>query len=182
MAGHFAILLRGVNVGGRNRLPMKDLVAALEGAGATEVTTLLQSGNALFTAERTNSEPIALKAMRSLKSRVGFEPRFTLRSAAQLSRIARDHPLAAPGRDGASLHVGFLASKPTATALAALKSKVGPDELLVSNGCELFIYYGKGAGRSRFTVDLIDRTLGTMCTMRNWNTACALAVLSARVH
>ena len=182
MDARFVLLLRGVNVGGRNRLAMKDLAGALEGAGATRVTTLLQSGNALFWAEPNRAPRLAGAAMRALGARAGFEPRFTLRSGAEFVRVARAHPCAAKGRDPARLHVGFLTTKPTVAAARELAARVGADESLLVKGREVFVHYGRGVGRSKLTADLFDRTLATMCTMRNWNTVCALAALASDEH
>ena len=177
MPTRFVMLLRGVNVGGHNRLPMKALIGALEEAGATQVRTLLQSGNAVFSVQAARAERSAAAAMRLLVKSVGFEPRFTLRSAAEFGRTARTHPCDAPKRDPSSLHVGFLAARPTAPAVRTLESMSFANESFFIRGREIFVHYGAGAARTKLTVDLVDRTLGTHCTMRNWNTVRAVKEL-----
>ncbi len=169
-------LLRGVNVGGRNRLRMADLVAHFEASGAREVATLLQSGNVVFSAPEARAASIARAVEAAIREQQGFEAPVVVRSAADYLAATHTHLLA----DGASedeLHIAFLADTPTAARVRALDAERGtPDRFLVA-GREVHLRLVGGGARTRLSVAWFDRALATTATQRNWRTVCALAGL-----
>ncbi len=173
----YVLLLRGVNVGGRNRLPMRDLVAILEELGCTRVETYIQSGNAVFEATAATAQTLTEAVPASIEARLGFRPPVILRTRTELDAVRAGSPF--PAERAEWLHVGFLASRPAPEALAALESgRFAPDEFAVV-GSEVYLYYPNGLGRSKMTNDYFDRTLKTVSTVRNWRTVETLASMLA---
>ena len=170
-----AALLRGVNVGGRARVPMGDLRVALTGAGLAEVETLLQSGNVVFEAGAGDDA----RLVREIIAReFGIEVTVIMRTARQLRSIASKHPTATPDANGSLFHVTFLESKPSAKAVAGLEpERFEPDRFSVA-GKEVYVSYPNGQGRSKLTLDYFERALGVKGTMRNLNTVNKLAELT----
>lgn len=166
-------LLRGVNLGGHNRVAMRDLAALFESLGLADVRTYIQSGNVLFSGgSRIGAEQLS----EAISARFGLSVPVVLRSADQLARVVSSNPLA--GRDEAALHVGFLEAKPAPSALKALDpSPWRPEEFAVRNS-ELYLHLPGGMGRSKLPAHL-GRRLGVRITFRNWRTVTTLAELAA---
>jgi uncharacterized protein (DUF1697 family) len=172
-------LLRAVNVGGRNGLPMKDLAALCEAEGCRNVVTYIQSGNVAFgaTAALAKKLPAALEA--AIRARAGIDVPVIVRDAAALAAVARGNPFVASGVDATELHVGFLAATPTAARVAALDPRRSPPDAFVVRGREIFFRFPEGVGKSKLTVTYFDAKLGTTITLRNWRTLGALLELVA---
>ncbi len=180
MARH-AVLLRGINVGGRNKVPMSELRRLVEAAGGREVATLLQSGNAVFTAPARAGVALGRKLERALASELGVEVDCFVRSAAEWARLVASNPFPAEARrDPAHLLVVALGAPPTAHAVAALRTAFKGRETVAAAGAHLYAVYPDGIGRSKLTLPLIERTLGVRGTGRNWNTVLLIAALLSK--
>lgn len=173
----FVALLRGINVGGKNKLPMADLTAMFQKAGAREVATYIQSGNVVYRA--ADAEGVARGVERLIVDRFGFEAPVVVRSAADFARVLRDNPFLAAGEDPEKLHVGFLAKAPSAAAIASLdQGRSLPDRFIVK-GAEVYLHLPNGVARTKLTNAYFDSRLGTVTTIRNYNTVLMLAAMSA---
>jgi uncharacterized protein (DUF1697 family) len=172
-------LLRGINVGGRNRVPMSDLRALVERLGHRQVSTYVQSGNVVFCSEA--EEPALVAGIESaLRETFGFDVAVVLRNRDELARIAQAHPFAGQEPEAAKLHVFFLGATPSAGAVGGFETdRFAPDTLVVV-GREVYVHYPKGQGRSKLTIDRVERALGTLATGRNWRTVGKLVELAAR--
>ncbi len=173
-------LLRGVNVGGKNRLPMIDLRTLLEDLGCRQVRTLIQSGNAVFAAAADRGELLPGQIADGLAERFGFAVPVVLRSAAELTAVLARNPFIAAGRDPATLHVAFLAVRPCAAAVAALDPDRSPPDEFRIDGREVFLHLPNGVARSKLTNAWLERGLGTTSTVRNWTTVGALAAIAGK--
>ncbi len=171
-------LLRGVNVGGRNRLPMSLLTTLLSDAGALDVRTHIQSGNALFAVAPARTAEVAEALSDGIERRLGFRPVVVVRTAGELARVARGHPLGGPGVDPGTLHVAFLSARPPRGRVAALDPERSPPDAVMVRGSEAWLRLPNGAGGTRYTTAYLDATLGTTVTIRNWRTVLALAGLA----
>lgn len=161
-------LLRGINVGGKNLLAMKDLSAMFLAAGCTDVRTYIQSGNVIFQADKALAERIpSLIEAEILRSKKLHVP-VIVRSAAVLGKTARKNPFAKSKPD--HLYVGFLAQKPAPAAVALLDAKRSPPDEFKVLGSEVFLNLPGGAGKTRLTNQYFDSVLKTTMTVRNWNT------------
>lgn len=175
-ATHVA-LLRGVNVGGKNLLPMPELAALFEEAGCAGVRTYIQSGNVLFAAPAALARRLPERIAARIQERRGLRVPVILRSAAELRRITSANPFLRPGADPRFLHVAFLASPPGRAAAAKLDPARSPPDAFAVQGGEVYLSLPNGAGKTKITNDYLERMLGTTSTFRNWNTVLKLAVL-----
>src|SRR5512144_1059907 len=97
-ATHVA-LLRGINLGGRNRLPMAELAALFEAAGCAGVRTFIQSGNVLFAAPAAVARRLPAEIAARIQERHGLRAPVILRTAAELRRVPGRNPFLAAGAD-----------------------------------------------------------------------------------
>jgi uncharacterized protein (DUF1697 family) len=169
-----AALLRGINVGGKNPLPMKDLARMFAGAGCANVRTYIQSGNVVFDAPG-NAAKIAEIVSADIEKRFGYRIPVVLRTSAQLLKTIAGNPFLKAGADVKALHVYFLAVAPNARAIAGLDpARSAPDAFQVL-GQEIYLHLPNGMGRSKLTNAYFDSKLATTCTARNWATVLKLA-------
>jgi uncharacterized protein (DUF1697 family) len=171
-------LLRAVNVGGKNRLPMAELRDALSGDGLAGVSTLLQSGNVLFHSDEPEQATVA-RIGDTIEAAFGLRVGVVVRSAAELAAITGRNPFLETGRelDPATLHVVFLSKRPTAAAVTTLDPDRSPPDTFAVDGREVYLSYPNGSGRTRLTLDYLERQLETQGTARNWRTVQRLDAL-----
>lgn len=162
-------LLRGVNVGGRAKVPMADLRALFEQLGFADVRTYIQSGNVLF-----EGKPEREAIERAVRERFGVPAAVLLRTGEQLERVVAGHPF---GADTSRTNVAFLAERPPAAAVRALAAVDSGDERVDVAGDHVYLHYPDGYGRARLTGALVERHLGP-ATVRNWRTVTTLAELA----
>lgn len=173
-------LLRGVNVGGKNRLAMKDLAAMFEAAGCRDVETYIQSGNAIFKTSPARAKNLRAALERALFAHLGNKIVLVLRTGAELRSIARANPFLAAGADPDTLHVAFLVDAPSALQVAALDAGRSRPDAFAVRGREIYLHLPKGVAKTRLTNDYFDRTLKTTATVRNWRTVLALSEMAGR--
>jgi uncharacterized protein (DUF1697 family) len=171
-------LLRGVNVGGKHKLPMKDLVALLEGLGCSQVRTYIQSGNAVFEAPAAVSAALPRTLAAAILKKAGFEAPVLLRSVAQAAAAVKANPFLARGLGPEHLHVGFLADKPAAALVRALDPARSPGDAFAVVGSEVYLHLPNGVARTKLTNAYFDAALETVCSMRNWRSVEALLALA----
>ena len=172
--GRHVALLRGINVGGKNSLPMPALAALFADAGCTEVTTYIQSGNVIFSAPTKALASLASTISKRIASEHRLEVPVVIRSAARLAEVATNNPYVASTSDPKALHVMFLADAPTAQAVAGLDPERSPGDAFTVVGSEIYLRCPNGLGRSKLTNAYFDSRLGTTSTCRNWNTVLTL--------
>jgi uncharacterized protein (DUF1697 family) len=176
-ATNHVALLRGINVGGRNKLAMKDLAALFTAAGCGDVRTYIQSGNVVFTAAGPLAKKLPVRIEAAIRARAGIQVPLEMRSADQLRAVAGGNPFLKTGPALETLHVGFLLDTPSAAQLAALDPKRSPPDEFVVRGREIYFRCPNGMGRSKLTNTYFDSKLGTTITIRNWRTVQALLEL-----
>jgi uncharacterized protein (DUF1697 family) len=174
----FVALLRGINVGGKNLVPMKDLCALFEGAGCADVRHYIQSGNVVYRAD-AGAGDAGEKVARAIAKRFGLEVPVVVRTAAEMKEVARSNPLLAEGAPIDSLHVLFLAHAPDAKQRAALDPDRSPPDRFLVAGREVFLSCPNGVGRTKLTNAYFDSKLKTVSTGRNWRTVLKLVEMSS---
>ncbi|MYD95403.1 MAG: DUF1697 domain-containing protein [Chloroflexi bacterium] len=170
----YVALLRGINVGGRNKLPMRELAAMFVEAGCEDVRTYIQSGNVVFRAPPGLVDGLRARITEAIADSHGFRIPIVMRTASDFDRIVRDNPFLAAGADPAKLHVGFLAAAPAPARLVRLDSDRSPPDAFEVRDREVFLHFPAGVARSKLDNAYFDRTLDTVCTIRNWRTVCRL--------
>lgn len=174
----YAALLRGINVGGNKSVPMADLRAMLTALGYDDVTTILQSGNAIFTAVDRDPADIEAAIEDTIRRELGFDVAVLLRAGAELQRVVEANPFPDAASDPKSLHVAFLSALPSESARNAVdRDAIAPDRISFGEK-ELYIWYANGSGRSKVNQHVTDKKLGVAVTARNWNTVLKLVDLA----
>lgn len=171
-------LLRGVNVGGKNKLPMKDLAAMFVAAGCAAVVTYIQSGNIVCKARPALGKNLAAVIERAIEERFGFRVPVVLRTADELKELIDRNPFVKQGADPELLHVGFLAKAPSASQVAALDPQRSPPDEFVVLGREVYFRFPNGLARTKLTNAYFDSKLATVSTVRNWRTVLKLLELA----
>jgi uncharacterized protein (DUF1697 family) len=163
-------LLRGVNLGARNKVPMPRLRTLLEDAGYENVRTYIASGNILLDGP-AGKRKLASDLERLVLDSFGVETAVILRKPRDLSAAVEAHPF----DDTSDTHVAFLATRPAKAAAARLE-EVDADAVL--SGAELYLRLPRGVHGSRLSIARIESLLGVVATLRNWRTVVALAGLA----
>ena len=170
MTGANVALLRGINVGGKNKLPMADLAAMFREAGCDDVRTYIQSGNVVFRADPALAGDIPSLISASILDQFGHRVPVVTRTASEFQEIVRANPFAESGTEANKLLVMFLADLPDLAHVEALDPNRSPGDEFVVLGREVFLHYPNGVARSKLTNNYFDSKLSTISTSRNWRT------------
>ncbi len=176
-------MLRGVNVGGHNRLAMTDLRDLLSTLGFGDVVTYVQSGNAVFTG--SGSPAVVARAIADrIAADLGLEVPVIARSGHHLLEVVEGNPLAGLDADPKALHVTFLSEPPDpdrVAELVALAGRFGADRFEVI-GQEVYLHCPRGYGVTKVGNTFLERRLGVTATTRNWRTVLTLAAMVGGVR
>jgi uncharacterized protein (DUF1697 family) len=175
----YLALLRGINVGGKNRLPMKDLIEMFVEAGCDNVRTYIQSGNVVFDSDPALSAPLPGLIAAGIADRFGYRTPVILRTAEQLGQVVSGNPFLKAGAPEETLHVMFLADLPGPDRVAALDPDRSPPDAFDVRGGEVYLKLPNGVADSKLTNAYFDSKLGTTSTGRNWRTVTKLLDLMA---
>lgn len=176
-------MLRGVNVGGHNKIKMDALRALYESLKFEEPRTYVQSGNVIFRTKERNSAALAKKIQSAIERTFKCRPEVILRTTDELKQAISSIPFAAsrnlePGK----ILVTFLATEPAPDAHATLLTfKAYPEELHLK-GRELYIYFPNGAGKSKLPWSSLDKRLKTTGTARNWNSVTNMLAIAEELE
>ena len=164
-------LLRGVNVGGRGKLPMADLREVATDLGYDDVATYIQSGNLVL-----RSSDAATKVAKDLAAAIaelgGVKPAVMVRSRSQLAKVVDANPFLRRGEDASLCHVTFMETAASG-ALTSLDLEKHPPDEANAVGKELYLFLPSGMGRSKLAADLARNKKATGTT-RNWRTVTTL--------
>lgn len=162
----YVAVLRGINVGGKGKVPMVELRKVCEGMGFRDVKTYIQSGNVVFrTGVRDAGEKLTAEILRVF----GVKTFTVLRTVEEMRAIVAGNPF--PGVEPTKLLVSFLQNEADGAALAGIP--IGPEEVRVM-GKDMYIHFPIGQGNSKFPMAKVERALGTAGTGRNWNSVLKL--------
>ena len=180
MPSHVA-LLRGINVGGHNKVAMADLRDVVASLGHTDVETYIQSGNVVFTSAETDTAAVAAALERAIAERTGVQAGVVVVSREELDRIVAGNPYPEE-TDPKRVHVVFHRGGTRGTdAVAAAEQRAwdkgSPDRATVVDGT-LYLHTPDGLGRSELAAQLarpaVAREVGDTATTRNWSTVLRL--------
>ena len=163
-------LLRGINVGGRNKLPMADLVSELENVGLRDPKTYIQSGNAVFRSEETEAAALADRIATAVEAGHGFRPRVTVLTLEALRAAVAGNPFSVPDAGAKTVHLFFLSEPASDPDLAGLDAATTETEEYVLTPGVLYLHAPDGVGRSKFA-GRAERLLRVPATARNLRSA-----------
>jgi len=171
------LLLRGINVGSRNRIPMPALRERLIAAGFTDVRTYIQSGNVVLSSDAPPDE-LARECERHLAEGFGLSIDVLARTSDELSEIVRRNALGGVAVEPKRYQVTFCSAEPDAGLLSQLQALAAPMEKLVAVGREIYAWHPDGVARSKLWAALGGRKLGVTATSRNWSTVTTLHAMA----
>jgi uncharacterized protein (DUF1697 family) len=164
-------ILRGINVGGKNKIPMVELKALYEKAGFKNIITYIQSGNVVFSAKEDASKNLEDKIKQLILKRWGFNVPVIVRSTDEMQSVVDRNPfIKMKVIDLEKLHVTFLSENPTNENLEKIKAyQYKPDEYIIDER-EVYLSCPDGYGNTKLSNTFFENKLKVTATTRNWRT------------
>jgi uncharacterized protein (DUF1697 family) len=170
----YAVLLRAVNVGGNNKVPMATLRELAEQLGYTDVATYVQSGNLVISAETKKAGDVEKAVADLIRTELGVDVAVMARTRKELAAVLAANPFGDIADDPKRLLVNFLAAQPAADKLKSLdRNEFLPERYEFGDRC-MYQWFPNGVGRSKLATAPWDRRLGVRGTGRNWRTVTTL--------
>lgn len=175
----YIALLRGINVGGHNKIAMTQLKVMLESMGLANAKTWLQSGNVVFETKKQSPAALEKSLETATKSQFDLSIDYVVRTAAEWKKVIAANPFQKEAKtDPSHMVVAFMKSSPKPEAVKSLRAGItGPEQVELKRN-ELYLIYPAGIGQSKLTNTVIEKKLGVRGTARNWNTILKLAALT----
>ena len=174
----YIALLRGINLGARNKIRMADLRELVEGLGHKNVRTHILSGNVIFESRRRGVAKLEKDLEKAIEKRFGFDVRVLIRTADELAGIVERNPLTHATGEGARLFVLFLDKNPRPERLEAIEPDAFKPEEFALGDRVIYAWFRQGLQGSKLAGALSDKRLGVTITNRNWNTVTKLLELA----
>jgi uncharacterized protein (DUF1697 family) len=171
------LLLRGINLGARNRIAMPALRDALTDEGFDDVRTYLQSGNVVVSSGAKATD-VLRKVEQRIEREFGLDIAVVTRTRAQLAKVVERDPLGKVAKDPKRYQVSFLAAKPSQEVRRRIEEAAAPKERVVVDGREVYAWHPETVARSRLWALLAGQKLGVTATARNWTTVTKLLELA----
>ena len=176
----FIALFRGINVGGNNILPMKELTAILTGLGLRDVKTYIQSGNVVFRSEKSDIAELSKEITAAVDKSHGFAPRVLLLPLEELKKAIDSNPFPEGESDPKTLHLFFLSSAPAAPDFASLEKNKAASEKFRLIGAVFYLHAPDGIGRSKLATS-VEKAMGVAATARNWRSVTQILAMAEEV-
>ncbi len=172
----FISLLRGINLGSRNRISMPDLAALYQKLGFDNVKTYIQSGNVVFeTDQKMNSKDLEVLLKQAILDNFNLQVPVIIRSLDEIEKICSQNPfLDKEDMSKDKLHVTFLADLPELVHTEVVKNlDYKPDKCIILNK-EVYLYCPINYGETKFSNTFLEKKLKVTATTRNWRTVSEL--------
>jgi uncharacterized protein (DUF1697 family) len=173
----YIALFRGINVGGRNKLPMRELVELLRSLGLQSIKTYIQSGNVVFQTDATDTSDLSERISAAVNESHGFAPHVLLLTLEEFETAIESNPYPEAVSEPRTLHLYFLASEPQDPDLEALESLRSPSERFALKGKVFYLHAPQGIGRSRLAAG-VEKALGVGATARNWRSVTGIMAMT----
>jgi uncharacterized protein (DUF1697 family) len=171
-------LMRGINVGGKNKLAMNDLITFFVAAGCVDVRTYIQSGNVIFRSSPTIARDLPATITTAIAERFGYTVPLVLRTIGELDAVLRNNPFQIAGAPEDELHVLFLADLPRRDRVSTLDQGRSPPDSFSVRGRDIYLWLPGGVANSKLSNAYFDSRLATTSTGRNWRTVTKLLELA----
>jgi uncharacterized protein (DUF1697 family) len=163
------LFFRAVNVGGRNKLPMAELVETLDSLGIPGAVTYIQSGNVALRCSRQQAASLGRRIRAAVQERHGFEPSVLMLKIQELEHAIAANPFREATREPKTLHLWFLAAEPTEPDIAEIDRLKSDSERYRLDRKVFYLHAPEGIGESKLA-ERVERCLGVEATARNWRT------------
>lgn len=170
-------LFRGINVGGRNILPMQGLKELLEELGGIDICTYIQSGNVVFRHKEGQATRLSQTISQAVLNRFHFAPHVLLMTAGHMASALEANPFPAAEENPKALQLYFLSATATEADMDGLNKLRSASEAFRLIGQVFYLHAPDGIGRSKLAAR-VEKLLGVPATARNWRTACKVFELA----
>jgi len=169
----YIVLLRGINVGGKNKLPMAELRTLLSENGYENVTTYIQSGN-IFLNSTKIAEEINEHIKHLLKQQFGYDIPVVTFTAEEIKKCFTKNPFLKIEDNIKNLHVTFLNTAPEKDSTANIFIKTSNNDAYKIEGKIIYLHTPDGYRNTKFTNEQFEKKLKVQATTRNWRTTTKL--------
>lgn len=174
----YIAILRGINVSGQKIIKMAELREHLASLGFHNLTTYIQSGNIVFQCDKEENSLLEDKIQQNIKINYGFDVPVIVRSLSEWQMIVDKFPFNFKECDITRLGVTFLKNKPAHIPLEEINKFKAENDELVYEDKEIYLHIPDGFGKSKLTVNVIERKLKVSATTRNWKTTIKLLAIA----
>ena len=176
----YLAVLRAINLGPRNRIAMADLRAMLEKLGFADPRTIVVSGNVVFRGDSAPTATIEALLESASTKHLGVTTDYFVRTAKEWQAIIKANPFPAEAEnDPGRLVMMCLRDAPSPAAVQALRAAIKGREIVRAKGKSAYFLYPDGQGRSKLTIQMIEKAFNTRGTARNWNTVLKLGEMAS---
>ena len=175
----YIALFRGINVGGSNILPMKELVVRLQSLGCENVRTYIQSGNAVFRHAEHSPPRLSARIRAAIRDSHAFAPDLLILTVGRLERAVASNPFPDAETEPSKLHLFFLAAVPENPDIDSLQKMRVESERFVLKTDVAYLHAPDGIGRSKLAARL-EKALGVSGTGRNWRSVCKILEMATQ--
>lgn len=165
----YVALFRGINVGKAKRIAMADLRSLLGRLGYADVTTLLNSGNVVFTADAEPPATHAARIQQAVLRKLGVDALVIVKSAKEMAVIVAGNELVGVADDPSRLLIAVTNSPKALASVQALTHTDWGKERLHVGKQAAYLWCAHGILESKAAVALLKGLEGTGTT-RNWAT------------
>jgi uncharacterized protein (DUF1697 family) len=177
----FISMLRGINLGAKNRIAMPALKSLYESLGLANVVTYVQSGNIVFKSAITDESQLAASIAAEITRVLSLDIPVLVRDRTCFARLVTGNPfLPQHAEDPTKLHITFLADVPSAELVTRLTLPPGCGDEFMLEERELYLFCPGGYGETKLSNSFFERKLKMVATTRNWKTVTALYEMAQR--
>ena len=163
--------LRGINVGGHKKIPMKELAAMYQAAGLENVRTYIQSGNVIFKHTESQVQELQQTIESAISAYFKFDVSVIIRNIEEIKNILVNNPFLNEGNlDPTNLYLALLQAAPSQDSFASLSNDISTNDRFSISGKEIYIFCPEGFGNTKFNNQFFEKKLKTPSTIRNWRT------------
>jgi uncharacterized protein (DUF1697 family) len=177
MSRAYLALLRGINLGPKNKISMPDLAEVFGATGCKNVRTYIQSGNIIFHAAPNLVARLPELITAEIEKRFSYKVPVILRATAEMRKVVGYNPFLKEGATEDILHVMFLPILPKPSAVRSLDPDRSPPNRFIVRGKEVYLCFPHGFAQNKLTGSYFDTKLGSAGTVRTWQTVTKLLEL-----
>ena len=177
----FVALLRGINVGGHNKLPMKELASVLGTIALSNIGTYIQSGNVVFQCNTSDQEILSQAIKAAVLESHGFAPEVLILSSRALQEAIAGNPFPDGEIEPKTLHLSFMATTPTNPNTDLLESLRALRERFLLTENVFYLHAPDGIGRSKLAAS-VEKAMGVALTARNWRSVTKIMSMAAALQ
>lgn len=166
----YVAFLRGINVGGKNKIKMETLRETCTSLGFQTVKTYINSGNLIFETPKVDAKKLSAKIETAIEKEFDLKIKVIVRSIDEIKEIVKNNPFEGEFKHDKDVHVFFLGEEMPTEKVELLLSNYSENERYFVREREIFCHLRSGVSDSLMGKDYIGKKLKVSATARNWRT------------